>query len=62
MFAYMLILFVVFSWAGELFGEKLNRLPYSQVVELFEKEQVKAFEVQDNIISMELYTPTSFVL
>ena len=55
MIAYLLLLFAVFSWANNLFGEKLNKIPYSQVLELFRQEQVKAFELQDNVITMELY-------
>ena len=34
---YLVILVAVFSWAGDLFGENLNQIPYSQVVELFAK-------------------------
>ena len=55
MIAYMLLLFAVFSWAGNLFNENLNQIPYSQVVDLFRMEQVKAFEIQDDVITMELY-------
>ena len=54
---YLLLLISVFSWAGELFGDESSQLPYSQVVELFRNEQVKAFEIQDSTIAMELYTP-----
>ena len=54
---YLLLLISVFSWAGELFGDESSQLPYSQVVELFRNEQVKAFEIQDDTIAMELYTP-----
>jgi len=55
MIAYMLLLFAVFSWAGNLFNDNLNQIPYSEVVELFRMEQVKAFEIQDDVITMELY-------
>ncbi len=55
MIAYMLLLFAVFSWAGNLFNDNLNQIPYSEVVELFQMEQVKAFEIQDEVITMELY-------
>ena len=55
MIVYLLLLFVVFSWAGELFSDDLNQLPYSQVVDLFRAEQVRAFEIQENVITMELY-------
>ncbi|MGM9590260.1 MAG: ATP-dependent zinc metalloprotease FtsH [Faecousia sp.] len=34
-----------------------DNLAYSEVVRLFQNEQVKSFEVQDDIIAMELYTP-----
>ena len=57
MIAYMLLLFAVFSWANNLFSENLNQIPYSQVVSLIRNEQVKALEVQDEVITMELYTP-----
>ena len=55
MIAYLLLLFAVFSWANNLFSDNLNQIPYSQVVELFRQEQVKAFEIQDDVITMELY-------
>ena len=54
---YLLLLFAVFSWAGNLFSESLSQIPYSQVVSLIHNEQVKALEVQDEVITMELYTP-----
>ena len=55
MIAYLLLLFAVFSWAGNLFSESLSQIPYSQVLDLFRQEQVKAFEIQDEMITMELY-------
>ena len=55
MIAYLLLLFAVFSWANNLFSDNLNQIPYSQVVDLFQQEQVKAFEIQDDVITMELY-------
>ena len=55
MIAYLLLLFAVFSWANNLFSDNLNQIPYSQVVDLFRQEQVKAFEIQDEVITMELY-------
>ena len=54
---YLALLVAVFTWASDLFSENLNQIPYSQVVSLFQKEQVKAFEVEDNVITLELYTP-----
>ena len=55
MIAYLLLLFAVFSWTNSLFSDSQNQIPYSQVVELFRLEQVKAFEIQDDVITMELY-------
>ncbi len=55
MIVYALLLMAVFSWAGDLFQEDTNQLPLSQVVQLFQKEQVKAFQVEDNVITMELH-------
>ena len=52
---YLLLLFAVFSWANNLFSDNLSQIPYSQVVELFRQEQVKAFEIQDDVITMELH-------
>ena len=55
MIAYLLLLFAVFSWANNLFSDNLSQIPYSQVVDLFRQEQVKAFEIQDDVITMELH-------
>ena len=57
LFVYMLMLIAVFSWAGDLFGNGLTEVPYSEAVALFRQERVKAFEVQDDLITMELHTP-----
>ena len=54
---YLILLVVIFSWANNLFGDNLSQIPYSQVVEMFRKEQVKAFEVEDEVITLELHTP-----
>ena len=54
---YLVLLVAVFTWASNLFSENLNQIPYSQVVSLFRNEQVRAFEVEDNVITLELYTP-----
>ncbi len=56
---YLVVLIAAFSWAGDLFGEDLNQIPYSQVVELFRQEQVRAFEVRENVITMDLHAPLS---
>ena len=54
---YIVVLLAVFSWVGDLFGDNLNQIPYSRVVELFRSEQVRAFEVQERVITMELHAP-----
>ena len=54
---YIVLLFAVFSWAMDMFDQNLNQMPYSEVLSLFEKEQVKAFQVEDKVITMELHTP-----
>ena len=54
---YLVLLVAVFTWASDLFSENLNQIPYSQVVSLFRNEQVRAFEVEGNVITLELYTP-----
>ena len=55
-FIYLLLLVMVFSWANELLSGSVNQLPYSSVLDLFYNEQVKAMEVKDGVITMELYT------
>ena len=52
---YLILLVSVFSWASQLLGDGVSKIPYSQVLSLFRQEQVKAFEVQDDVITMELY-------
>ena len=55
MIVYLVLLFAVFSWVNKLFGDNLSNIPYSQIVELFQQERVKAFELQDDVITMELH-------
>jgi len=54
---YVLMLAMILSWAGDFLGGGLNQITYSQVVELFQKEQVKSFVVGNDVISLELHTP-----
>ncbi len=54
---YLVVLVVVFSWAGDLFSASVDQLPYSSVVALFRQEQVKSFVVDDGVITMELHQP-----
>ena len=56
-FIYLLLLMALFSWLMGIFGPRDDKLPYSQVVNLFQKEQVKSFTVEGEYIAMELYNP-----
>ncbi len=53
--AYMLVLFLILSWVSGGFGLGQADLSQSQVLELFQKEQVKSFTIQGNLIELELY-------
>ena len=54
---YLVVLVLLFSWISGLFSQKGNALPYSEVVELFRKEQVSRFVVRDQAITLVLNTP-----
>ncbi len=54
---YAVILVLAFSWMLGVFSRKDDGLAYSQVVELFQNEQVKSFVVEENTIKMTLHTP-----
>ena len=56
-FIYLLVLLAVFSWALNALGPKTNTIPYSQLVELFQDEQVSQFWVEGNSITLMLRTP-----
>ena len=56
-FIYLLVLLAVFSWTLNAFGQKTNTIPYSQLVELFQNEQVSQFLVEGNSITLVLRTP-----
>ena len=56
-FIYLLVLLAVFSWALNALGPKTNTIPYSQLVELFQNEQVSQFWVEGNSITLMLHTP-----
>ena len=53
---YIAIMALLFSWVLGLFGGQ-DKIPYSEVITLFENEQVKSFEVKGEQVTMELYTP-----
>ena len=46
---------LIMTWVSGLFGDGTDDLSYSEVVSLFQNEQVKSFEVQDDIIALELH-------
>ena len=54
---YLAALVLVFSWISGMTASSKNELPYSELVGLFEKEQVRSFVVKGNTISLELHTP-----
>ena len=53
---YIAVLAIAFSFIMKLFGDD-DSLSYSQVVQLFQDEQVKSFVVEDDTIYMELNVP-----
>ena len=57
MIVYLVLLIAVFSWASGLFTQSQDQVPYSEVLKLFQNQQVRSFEVEDNVITMNLYTP-----
>ena len=54
---YIVALFLIMSWISSFFGDTTDGLAYSEVVDLFRNEQVKSFEVKDDIIAMKLHSP-----
>ena len=54
---YVAVLLVFFAWASNLFGGSQSGIPYSQVVELFQQEQVRQFVVEDQTITLYLRSP-----
>ena len=54
---YLVILAIAFTWISGLFSQNSNTVPYSQVVSLFENEQVKSFTVQGDVLTLKLHAP-----
>ena len=54
---YLIILAVAFTWISNLFTPTKNAIPYSQVISIFEQEQVNSFLVQGDTLTMYLNTP-----
>ena len=54
---YLVVLIAIFTWAKGLLNKEVNQIPYSEIVELFQQEQVRSFVVEDDLIELNLYTP-----
>ena len=54
---YLAIMFFVMNWVMGFFQNGTDDLTYSEVVTLLRNEQVKSFEVQDDVIALELNEP-----
>ena len=54
---YVALMAAFLGWISNLFTTTQDSLPYSTVVELFRKEQVRQFMVEDQTITMELNKP-----
>lgn len=54
---YAALLVAFLGWISNLFTTSQDTLPYSKVLELFNKEQVRQFVVQDQTITMQLNKP-----
>jgi len=54
---YILFLGVIFFFLGGGLGWNNDDLAYSEILELFESEQVKSFIVQDDMIQLQLHEP-----
>ncbi len=54
---YVVILVLLLSWVLGVFGDGTDNLSYSQVIGLFQQEQVKSFTVQDQKIAITLHAP-----
>ena len=52
---YVAVLILLFGWMLGLFGDGTDGLAYSEIVSLFQQEQVKSFRVEDGKIRLELY-------
>ena len=52
---YVAVLILLFGWMLGLFGDGTDGLAYSEIVSLFQQEQVKSFRVEDGKIRLELH-------
>ena len=54
---YIAILVLAFSWMLGLFGSRRDNVSYSQIINLFQQQQVKSFVVEGDVIQLKLHTP-----
>ena len=54
---YVAILALAFSWMLGLFGGRRDNVSYSQIINLFQQQQVKSFVVEGDVIQLKLHTP-----
>ena len=54
---YLAVLALIFSWVTSAFGMGTEKLAYSEIVELFQAEQVSSFVVSDDTITLKLHQP-----
>ena len=55
MLVYLVVLFLLLSWAGGGFRMNQVKLSHTQIVELFQEEAVKSFVIQGNAIELTLH-------
>jgi len=53
---YAVVVILLLCWMLGLFGDGTDGLTYSEVVSLFRQEQVKSFQVEEDLIYLELHT------
>ena len=53
---YVAIMVLLFAWVLGLFDSGSGEIPYSDIVALFQKEQVRSFTVEGETIELKLYT------
>ena len=54
---YVVMMFCFLSFVLNIFGAGNQDIPYSQVIKLFQAEEVRKFEINGNVITMDLYNP-----
>ena len=54
---YVAVLTLIFSWVTGAFGMGTEKLAYSEILELFQTEQVRSFVVSEDTITLKLHQP-----